>query len=1099
MFLSGACLVHAAEPSPEAVEHFERHVRPILIEACQKCHGEKKQEGDLRLDSRSAAVKGGSTGPAIVPGDVEKSLLVAAIRHEGDVKMPPKSKLTDAQIDAITVWIKSGAYWPDSSNTTRAKPDPSQHWAFQPVQDPPIPVTNPPASNPIDAFIAQKLQSAGLIPSPPADARTLIRRASYDLLGLPPTAEEVEQFVAEYKTDPKAYERLIERLLASPHYGEHWARHWLDVARYSDTKGYIYAREQRIWTHAWAYRDWVVKALNEDLPYNRFLLLQIAADQVAPDDPASQAAMGFLTLGRRFLGVTHDIIDDRIDVVTRGTMGLTVACARCHDHKYDPIPTRDYYALYGLFQSCSEQRVAAGPPTGAPDAQAAYLAELAKREKTLADALAANRNEWSKLVRRRLAEYLIAQTELSKYPEEGFDQIFTKADILPAFVRRWQNYLAEAEREDDSIFSAWRIYRALPSEEFAAQSAQATTQLAALPAEKLHPHVRKAFDQPPTSLKEVAERYAKVFGEIDRQWQASLESAKAQSQPPPTALPAAQDELLRKVLYGPASPCEAPAEPIVNIEGYFDSDSLTALWKLQNEVDNWVLNSANAPPQAVVLRDREYPTLPRVFRRGNPAQKGEFVPRQFLELLSGPNRQPFARGSGRLELAQAIVDPKNPLTARVMVNRVWLHHFGAGLVRTSSDFGVRAETPSHPELLDWLTSRFLAEGWSLKMLHRRIMLSDVYRRSSAGPTDAAQLAIARQTDPQNRLLWRMNQRRLTAEELRDSLLTAAGILDRTLGGKPADSYTGGFRRRALYGQVDRQFLPSTLRVFDFANPDLHIAQRSETTVPQQALFFLNHKLLIDNATRLSDRTAASASPEERVRQMVRLAYQREVNAEQLSAAVAFVQAAEQERSQILSPTVKDWQYGYGAVNEQTGQLEGFTKLPHYTGDAWQGGPAWPDAKLGWVQVTATGGHAGNDRAHAAVRRWTAPRDMTIQIQSTLIHDSSPGDGVRGFLLHSGSGNLGFHAVHNAKADFPVASLSVKAGETVDFCVDIGGDLNSDMFTWEVTLAEPAASGGTPATSWQSAQDFRGQGQVRLSAWALLAQVMLSANEFMFVD
>jgi hypothetical protein len=1013
--------------------------------------------------------------------------------------MPPKSKLTDAQIDAITLWVKSGAIWPDNSKSASPKPDPSRHWAFQPVNDPPVPSITPPAANPIDAFIAQKLQVAGLQSSPPADARTLIRRASYDLTGLPPTAEEVDQFVTEYKSDPKAYERLIERLLASPHYGEHWARHWLDVARYSDTKGYIYAREQRIWTHAWAYRDWVVKALNEDLPYNRFLLLQIAADQVAPDDPASLAAMGFLTLGRRFLGVTHDIIDDRIDVVTRGTMGLTVACARCHDHKYDPIPTRDYYALYGVFQSCSEQRVAAGPPTGSSEQQAAYLAELAKREQKLADATATNRKEWAKLVRGRLAEYLIAQTELSKYPEEGFDQVFSKSDILPAYVRKWQTYLAQAERDCDSVFVAWRAYRALLPEEFAAKGNEVTAQLTALPTEKLHPAVRKAFEQSPATLKDVADRYAKLFAEVDSQWQAALQAASEQKQPVPTRLPDEQAELLRQVLYGPTSPCEAPDEPVVNIETYVDSASCNALWGLQNEVDNWVLNSPSAPPQAVILKDREHPTLPRVFRRGNPAQKADFVPRQFLELLSGANRQPFARGSGRLELAQAIIDPKNPLTARVLVNRVWLHHFGAGLVRTPSDFGVRAEAPSHPELLDWLTSRFLAEGWSLKALHRRIMLSDVYRQSSAGPTDAAELAKARQVDPQNRLLWRMNQRRLTAEELRDSLLVAAGALDRTLGGKPAEAYPGGFTRRALYGQVDRQFLPSTLRVFDFANPDLHIPQRSETTVPQQALFFLNHKLLIDNATRLAERTAATASFEERVRQMVRMAYQREPSREQVAAAVAFVREADQEPTQILSPTVKDWQYGFGAVNEQTGQLEAFTKLPHYTGTAWQGGPAWPDAKLGWVQVSATGGHAGNDIAHAAVRRWTAPRDMTLRIKSTLAHDSPAGDGVRGFLVHGGSGKLGFHTVHNSKADFHVESLAVKAGETVDFCVDIGGNLNSDMFTWEVSLTEMAATGNAAATVWQSSQDFRGQGQIRLSAWTLLGQMLLSANEFMFVD
>lgn len=1086
-----------AAQSPEGVEFFEKQVRPVLVEACQKCHGEKKQEGELRLDSRAAALKGGSSGVAILPGEPEKSPLVAAIRHMGDLKMPPKERLSDAQAEAIVAWIKAGAPWPDAT-TTAKKPDASQHWAFQPLRDPPPPVTTTKVANPIDAFIQRQLQASGLSSAAPADTRTLIRRATYDLTGLPPTPEEVEQFVRDVAADDSAYARLIERLLESPHYGEQWARHWLDVARYSDTKGYVYAREQRVWTHAWTYRDWVVKSLNDDLPYNRFLLLQIAADQVAPEDAAAQAAMGFLTLGRRFLGVTHDIIDDRIDVVTRGTMGLTVSCARCHDHKYDPIPTRDYYSLYGLFQSCAVHRVPTSEPRGTSEAQAAYQAELAKREKALADAITRHRNEWADLVRKRLAEYLIAQTELSKYPEEGFDQVFTKSDILPTFVRRWQAFLDTAEREQDTIFVAWRMYRALPAEQFASQSEQATKRLAELPDERLHPRVRHAFEQPPASLKEVAERYATLFREVDEQWKAALKAAADAQQPPPTQLPEPDAEALRLVLYGPSSPCLTPEEPIANIETFFDSAAVNELWKLQNEVDNWVMTSPSAPPQAVVLRDRAQLASPRVFRRGNPAQKGDFVPRQFLELLTGPSRQPFQHGSGRLELAQAIVDPRNPLTARVMVNRVWLHHFGAGLVRTPSDFGLRAEPPSHPELLDWLTSRFIEDGWSLKSLHRRIMLSAAYRQSSAGPSDPAQLATARESDPQNRLLWRMNARRLSVEELRDSLLVAAGTLDRTLGGKPVDAFPGNSKRRSLYCQVDRQFLPTTLRVFDFANPDLHIPQRSETTVPQQALFFLNHRLLLEQASRLAERSSPRGEITAQLREMIRLAYQREATVDEIATLSEFLRSAAAEPEQKPSATTKDWQYGFGAVNEQTSKLDGFTRLPHYTGSAWQGGTAWPDAKLGWVQLTANGGHAGNDLAHAAVRRWVAPRDMTVRIKSVLKHEVAAGDGVRGFLMHSQTGKLGFAAVHNKQAEFHVESLVVKSGDTLDFCVDIGGTLNSDMFTWEAEITSIGETAALP-NAWRSVEDFRSQGQSRASALSLVAQALLSANEFLFVD
>jgi hypothetical protein len=517
---------------------------------------------------------------------------------------------------------------------------------------------------------------------------------------------------------------------------------------------------------------------------------------------------------------------------------------------------------------------------------------------------------------------------------------------------------------------------------------------------------------------------------------------------------------------------------------------------LQAEVDNWLIQQPLAPAHAAILDDRVMTINPRVFKRGRPANKGDEVPRQFLELLAGPQRQPFERGSGRLELAQAIIDPQNPLTARVIVNRAWTHHFGAGLVRTPSDFGTRAEAPSHPELLDWLTTRFIEDGWSLKQLHRRIMLSDTYRQSSLPPADKAMLAQAQRIDPENRLLWRMNQRRLTFEELRDSLLSASQQLDRSVGGKPANMFQPTFKRRALYGLIDRQFLPSTLRVFDFANPDLHIPQRSDTTVPQQALFFMNHQLLIGQSQALAARLPAQASPEARVQQFYQAVYQRAPTAEQQAAAVALVRAAEQDVTAMVSPLALDWQYGYAPYDEQKQRTGEFRKLPHFNGHAWQGGAAWPDAKLGWVQLTASGGHAGNDRAHGAVRRWTAPRDMTVDIRSQLVHDTAQGDGVRGFLVSSRHGLLKSAQVHNTKAEFAAASLEMKAGDTLDFVVDIDANLNSDQFTWEATIA---ITGDSQASPWNSVRDFQGQGAAHLTPWEQLAQVLLSANEFLFID
>ena len=906
----------------EAREFFEREVRPALAEHCWRCHGPDKQSAGLRLDSREAILRGGESGPEMVPGQAGASRLVAAVRQDGDLQMPPDGKLSARAIEALARWVQDGAAWP----ATRGAPASDRrvevrrtHWAFQPVRPQTLPNVKDTAwpRTPIDRFVLVELESRGLAPSPPADRRTLARRVSLDLIGLLPAPDEVEAFVRDDSSD--AYPRWVDRLLASPHYGEQWGRHWLDVARYSDTKGYVYAREERFWVHAWVYRDWVVRALNEDLSYDRFLRLQIAADQLAQDDPSSLAALGFLTLGRRFLGVSHDIIDDRIDVVARGTMALTVGCARCHDHKYDPIPAQDYYSLYGVFQSCAERLVPIATAPGGETPSAAFATGLRERERKLAEALATRRAEASARARSRAGEYLAAQLQLQAFPEEGFDELLSTADLIPAFARRWHAYLDRAARQGDTLFAPWHAYAQLSDAEFSQRSPDVTHQLAermpgALPAgspsaRDMNPLVAACFQTPPASMREVAQRYAALLAEIDRRWQAIQEQARQESRQPPAALPDEAAEAIRQVLHGPDSPCMVPEESIVNVERFFDTPTCEELWKLQGEVDRWLIRSADAPPYATILVDRREPAEPQVFKRGNPANKGERVPRQFLGLLVGPNRQPFQHGSGRLELAEAITDPRNPLTARVMVNRVWMHHFGSGLVRTPSDFGTRAEPPSHPALLDWLAGRFVEDGWSLKKLHRLILLSACYQQSSSGPNDALTRERAHHIDPGNRLLWRTNVHRLSWEELRDAMLAASEDLVPRIGGKPADLFTPPLsRRRTLYGLVDRQFLPNTLRTFDFANPDLHIPLRSETTVAQQALFFLNHAFVAERAKSLVQRPeiVCAATPEERVRRLYRLVYQRLPTASQMEATLQLVRAAEQEVSVDAGSVPANW-------------------------------------------------------------------------------------------------------------------------------------------------------------------------------------------------
>jgi hypothetical protein len=940
--------------------------------------------------------------------------------------------------------------FPLASPALEPPPNAHLHWAYQspkPVEPPAVRNTAW-VRNDLDRFILAKLEAQGVQPSPPVDPRTFLRRISANLTGLPPTFDDVQRFTAEAQAggpsaaglDPSAVARLVQRLLDSPHYGERWGRHWLDVARYSDTKGYVYGREERRFVHASTYRDWVVQAFNNDIPYDRFLLLQIAADQLVPADSPDLAAMGFITGGRRFLGVTHDIIDDRIDVVTRGTLGLTVQCARCHDHKYDPIPIQDYYSLYGVFHGVDVQLVPLQPSEDA---------ELAKRRKAFAEGYAKHRDAANLRLKSRLADYLTAQLELHQYPEEGFDQLLSADDIIPASVRRWRDYLLTHRSTADPIWGPWHALSALEAASF---TNQAKTALASVRAQaSLNPLVAEAFAQTPASMREVAAKYGEIFARADKE----------------PDLPGAGP--FRAFLLDPDSPAIVPDTGIVNTESFFPTPVTEEIWKLQGEVDRRLMELAT--PAALILTDRSQEPHPRVFQRGSPSRLGDPVPRQFLGVLSKNDRQPFQQGSGRLELARAIIDPANPLTARVMVNRIWQHHFGKGLVPTSSDFGLRAEAPSHPELLDWLALRFIAEGWSVKAMHRLIVTSATYQQGEAFP-----------------------MRRLDFEQLRDAMLAVSGELDRSIGGRPKELLDPTHLRRTLYANVDRQFLPGTFRTFDFANPDIHVAVRHETTVPQQALFFLNGRFAAARAAGLAS-TVTHLPPPERVQALYRTVYQREPTPHETSISLRFVENAAESAPPPPEPVrPTPWSYGTGAFDGTTGRTQSFTPLPHFTGTAWQGSEAWPGGDTGWAQLTATGGHPGNTPAHACIRRWTAPADLTVRVGGTLQHDPEAGDGVRAWIVSSRHGELKAAKAHHSKADLTLEAIELKAGDTLDFIVDIGAVLNSDQFLWA-----PVVSGG--GTTWNAKDDFNGPKPqpVRLEPWQQYAQVLLLSNEFAFID
>jgi len=720
------------------IEFFERQVRPLLAKRCYECHSQQAKilQGGLRLDSRDAILTGGDSGPALLPGKPQESLILGALDFAGDVQMPPSGKLPADEIALLSEWVRRGAPMPHDSVTATAKKkwtleEGRKFWSFQPPRKQTVPTVSEAdwPRRPMDAFVLAMLDRQKLSPSSAADRRTLIRRASFDLVGLPPSPEEVAAFVAD--DSPESYERLVERLLDSPHYGERWARYWLDLSRYSDrVASWLNSQGS-----AWLYRDWIVRSLNEDLPYHEFVRRQLAADQL--DVPPSElAALGFLGLSPEYwkeLKLDKEVIkvtvaeewEERIDALGRTFLGLSLACARCHDHKFDPVSAEDYYALAGVLASS-----------------------------------------------RRTDRYVLPPAEAT-----AVQHAKEKVHKLQAEIKKIES---TKPKPDDA----------------AAQIGELTKQISDL--ETNTPH-----------------------------YKFSMASAL-------------DDAALYVVADGPNAT------------------------KLDYK-----------PGQAVDLQ---------VQVRGNPSRLGAVVPRRFLSVFSSGTPQPFTHGSGRLDLADAIVGQGAPLSARVIVNRVWRHHFGRGLVETVSDFGVQGSPPSHGELLDDLTARFIENGWSLKWLHREIMLSATYRQASSH--DAAKVNL----DPENRYLWRMSRRRLDIEAWRDAMLAVTGTLDRTVGGEPRPLTDPQHARRTLYGRIDREEPDDMLRLHDFPDAAAHSPSREPTTTPLQQLFVLNSPLVQRLAAALAQRvmneTPGDAAAQ--VRRAYSLLYGREPKDSQLHLGVNFV-------------------------------------------------------------------------------------------------------------------------------------------------------------------------------------------------------------------
>jgi Protein of unknown function (DUF1553)/Protein of unknown function (DUF1549)/Planctomycete cytochrome C len=957
--LAGGISTAAAQADTEL---FEKKIRPLLASRCYQCHSDKVATSGLRLDYKGGWERGGSRGAAIVPGDPDASLLVRAVsQQDPKLKMPPGAALSETEISDLREWVRSGAPDPRTAlpvaGKTSAAMDFAQartFWAFQPIRK----ITPPRAksgagSSPIDAFILARLDSAALKPAPPTDKGTWLRRVTLDLIGLPPTREEIAAFLAD--KSPRAYETVVDRLLASPHYGERWARHWLDLVRFAETSGHEFDFEKQ---EAWRYRDYVIRAFNQDLPYDRFVKEQIAGDlmptrRLTPDGTQQDTliATALFGLGEERNGATDlqevrdEKMDSRIDVFGKAFLGLTIACARCHDHKFDPISTADYYALGGIFESTQVLLSSIQSP-----AQNREAGSVHRR-------LVSVNDEIHKLVAgaQSMREFEPAPPKTLPKPSHPYYPLARLAATEPSFfaarLAEVRQELADAaaeaaagqERNDILLddfagrsFAGWHTsglaFAAGPVDGMAnsyrggSEKLMGTLMSKSFRPARRYIHVRLAG----TKFTPVRERpsllavtifangrYPKgVAGDGDGilKWKTitlqeeigqicNLEIADRRTdghiivdkivfsdtrEPPPDPpdarvvqmlanpaigsmedLLAAYRQLYRKAVEAPPDDIEsqslaaslAPGESIEQAAQRLGADGRQRLRELLSQKASLEAALPNEPFGMLAAEDE--PRNLKIHIRGSHLNPGEEVPRRFLQVLAGDQAAPYANGSGRAALAEALFSADNPLTARVMVNRIWQHHFGEGLVRTVDNFGHTGETPSHPELLDYLATSFRESNWSVKAMHRAIVLSDAYRRSSAAS------GRAREIDPDNRLLSHMPVRRLDAEVIRDAILSASGSLDRTSygpsvrphisayqegRGKPESGPLDGAGRRSVYLEVRRNFITPLFLAFDYPLPTTTAGRRSTSTVPSQALMLMNNEFVAAEAAKWAERT-----------------------------------------------------------------------------------------------------------------------------------------------------------------------------------------------------------------------------------------------------
>ncbi len=909
--IAAICASRGVAPATDGVEFFEKNVRPLLISRCYECHSAaKKIKGGLALDTKESTLKGGESGVAVMPGDPGKSRLIEAIRYANrDLQMPPKGKLPEAEIKMLEEWVKMGAPDPRSAPAVVAVRAPRtididegrKFWSFRPVQVPALPKVNHGSwvKTPIDAFVLAKTEAQGLAPAPAADKRTLIRRASFDLTGLPPTPAETDAFLAD--ASPDAFQRVVERMLESPAYGERWGRHWLDVARYADSNG---MDENIAYGHSWRYRDYVVRAFNNDKPYDQFVTEQIAGDLLPIEAGAAKVealtATGFLALGARVLAepdvrkLEMDIIDEQIDTLGKAFLGMTFGCVRCHDHKFDPVRADDYYAMAAIFRSTkslSTEKMGAikfwyehSLATPAElEAKKDHEKKVAAKKAEVTAFTTQARNALKAELQSKAADYLAAAALLDA--DVTFDEVVKLAalrGLRPRFLLTCRQYLAK--NSEHPFFAKWHVLAKHGKDG------------------DVRAHYQPLFAD---AIKAAADAKAAAGAKL-AETKASKKTKPGKPGPEPR--PAIADPLLASA--------DAALNDIAGIlaipdkdEHAFDAATFGKIDAMNHDL--MALEDRTPDPAALmgVADGTVARTLP-IHIRGSYLTLGKEIERGFPEVMRVSLAKPVlpAKQSGRLEFARWLTGGEHPLTARVMVNRIWRWHFGKGIVGSTDNFGILGDKPSHPELLDWLAHHFVEEGWSVKAMHRLIMRSAVYQQASSQP-DANHAAKAAAADPENRLLSRFNIQRLEAEQIRDAMLFVAGTLSADVGGKTIplrnrefvfnhtskDHTTYESPRRALYLPIIRNHLYDMLEQFDYPDPTMPTGSRNSTVVAPQALIMLNAPVVMDAGAALAKRLIAECggNDEAIITRLFTLLYARPPAASETTRATGFLKELEQ--------------------------------------------------------------------------------------------------------------------------------------------------------------------------------------------------------------